>query len=226
MFVTVSVHFPLLLRTSGSSRNDPTQTSPKLPLSAKTTLSRGGGAKPDTDSVCGLLASLLNTLIVAACAPRLEGSKRRTTSSDSPGLMTRGYEVTPGAWNSVDDETMLLMDNWQEPVLLSVSCPSRNAPRHTLPNAPWSAMAVASFATPRTPVANRSTTGAFGSLLMIRIVAASGTVAAVGEYATVNSMSSPGGRISGVAGLESTLKPEDPMSRCTLVTTRSLLPTL
>ena len=50
MPVTVSVHFPLLSRTSGRSRNDPMQTLPKLPVSAMTTLSRGDGAKPETSA--------------------------------------------------------------------------------------------------------------------------------------------------------------------------------
>src|SRR3954451_23671406 len=59
--VTVSVHLPLLARTSASSRNDPIQTGPKSPLSAITVLSRGAGATPDPAPVRGPPGSLLNS---------------------------------------------------------------------------------------------------------------------------------------------------------------------
>jgi hypothetical protein len=51
---------------------------------------------------------------------------------------------------------------------------------------------------------------------MIRIVAASTPGAPVGVNTTVNPMFSPGARLSGVAGLGSTLKSVEPISRCTL----------
>src|SRR5215472_14569072 len=159
MSVTVSAHLPLLLRVSGWSRNEPTQTSPKLPFPAIATASRGAGAIPVTDSVCGLAGSSLNTVIVAVFAPRLDGWKRRSTSSDSPGLTMSGYEATPGARNSAEDEMILNIDSGQDPELLIESWASRKEPRHTSPKLPAFAIAVASVPKPRIPLADRSTTG-------------------------------------------------------------------
>ena len=68
---------------------------------------------------------------------------------------------------------MLKIDSGHVPVLLIVSSSSANEPRQALPKLPLFAMAVASVAVPRMPVADRSTTGAPGSLLMMRIVAVS-----------------------------------------------------
>jgi hypothetical protein len=55
-------------------------------------------------------------------------------------------------------------------------------------------------------MAERSTTGAVGSLLMIRIVAISVPTVVDVWYTTVNSISSPGATTKGVLGVESTEK--------------------
>ena len=46
------------------------------------------------------------------------------------------------------EDVMLPISKRQAPVLLRVSCSSRNEPRQTLPKLPLSAMAVASFGKP------------------------------------------------------------------------------
>jgi hypothetical protein len=73
MLVTDRVHSPLLNTVSGLSRNDPTQTFPKLPVFAIIKFNRGGGATPDTATFRGLAGSLLANVMVASFAPRLIG---------------------------------------------------------------------------------------------------------------------------------------------------------
>src|SRR5208283_1260673 len=92
MPVTESVHFPLLLKISGSSAKEPTHTFPKFPLSAISRTRRGATAVPVTVIVCGLKRSLLKIVIVAVFAggARLPGWNRITTSMDPPGLTTSG----------------------------------------------------------------------------------------------------------------------------------------
>ena len=114
----------------------------------------------------------------------------------------------------------------QVPLLLSVSSRSTNCPKHTWPKLPLSAIAVASLVVPRRPVAERSTTGASGSLLTMRIVAVSGPAAAAGSYLTVKSRCSPAAITTGVPGVASTEKLIEPIRRCTLSMRRSLWPTL
>src|SRR5215472_6220417 len=84
MAATVRVHFPLLVRISGSSTKLPTQHFPKLPVLAMSKFSFGAGAKPDTKTVAGPVGSLLKIVIVPACPPKVRGSKRMTTSIESP----------------------------------------------------------------------------------------------------------------------------------------------
>ena len=81
-------------------------------------------------------------------------------------------------------------------------------------------------AVPPVPVASRLTTGAPGSLLTILMVAASGMPGVVGTNWMVKLMSSPPATTSGVPGLASTWKPVEPISRWTLLMTRSPEPTL
>src|SRR5450759_1571537 len=225
ILVTVRTHLPLLAKVSDASRNDPMQTGPKSPALAIKVVSSGGGANPDTARLCGLAGSLLNSWTVPDRSPYAVGANRNVTSSASPGSITSGYEATDGARKSGDGDVMLLTSRRHVPVLLSVSASSRIDPRHTGPNSPACAIAVASPAAPRDPVANTSTTGAPGSFVMIRIVAAFRSGAPVGVKATANSMSSPGARLSGVAGLVSTVKSVEPISRCTLEMIRSAAPT-
>ena len=71
------------------------------------------------------------------------------------------------------------------------------------------------------PVTDRSTKGAVGSLLTIRIVAISSTPAPVGFYITVKSICSPGGTTSGVPRVGSTEKLVEPIRRYTLPMTKS-----
>ena len=120
---------------------------------------------------------------------------------------------------------MLRIRSGQVPVLLMVTNSSANEPRQTFPKLPELAIAVAILAVPRMAVVVRSTNGAFGSFVTIRIVAISG-VGPVGVKATVKLIFSPGARLSGVAGFASTVKSVEPMRRCTLEITRSAAPTL
>ncbi len=79
---------------------------------------------------------------------------------------------------------MLVMESGQVPELLMVSSSSTNEPRQTLPKLPLLAMAVTTAPVPFLPVAETSTKGAAGSLLMMRIVAVSDTPATVGVKLT------------------------------------------
>ena len=83
--VTEREHLPLLLRTNGSSANEPTQTLPKKPLLAITRLSRGGGHSPETAILCGPAGSLLKTVTVPAVTPCAVGSNRITDISGFTG---------------------------------------------------------------------------------------------------------------------------------------------
>ena len=179
MLVIVSVHRPLLLSVSGSSLKDPTQQLPKLPLFAIIRASLGAGATPDTLTVRGPAGSLLTSVMVAPFAPKLAGWKRIAASVDEPGFTSRGAERC-GAGNSPEDELMAVTSSGQVPLLLIVSSSSLNEPTHTLPKSPLSAIAVTSVGVPCMPVAVRSTKGAKGSLLLIRIVAISRTPMTVG----------------------------------------------
>src|SRR5271167_1740642 len=81
---TVTGQWPLLLSTSGLSANRPTQTLPKLPLSAIAMLRRGAGASPRTRTICGEAGSLLKMVIVPAFSPSASGAKRIGMSIESP----------------------------------------------------------------------------------------------------------------------------------------------
>src|SRR5262245_32356154 len=105
------------------------------------------------------------------------------------------------------------MINGHTPVLLIVSSSSTKEPRQTFPKLPTLATAVVSLGVPRIPVADRTTNGALGSLLMIRMVAVSATPAALGLYATVKSTSSPGSTTNGVPGVDKTKKLAEPINR-------------
>ncbi len=85
-----STHFPLLLTISGSSRNEPTQTWPKSPLSASTSTSRGACPVPVTVTLCGPNKSLLKIVTVAAFEPTLVGLNRTITSMEQPGATASG----------------------------------------------------------------------------------------------------------------------------------------
>src|ERR1035438_8899809 len=147
------------------------------------------------------------------------------TSVDSPEPSSSGAESW-GARKSGEDDVIPNTTSGQLPLLLMVSGSSTNEPTHAAPMFPLSAMAIPRFAVPWNPVAARSTTGAAGSLLVIRMVATSKTPATVGLYTTVNSISSPAASTSGVAGVGSTVKSVDPIRRCTLSINRSAEPTL
>src|SRR5262249_17649749 len=142
MLLIVSAQRLLLFRITGSSRNEPTQTLPKLPPPGTTRLRRGRSAVPDTLIECGPCGSSLTMVIVADLAPALVGAKRRATSTASPSSSMIGYETTLGTWNSGDDEVMLVIESGPSPPLSIVSSSSTNEPTQTWPKFPWSAMAV------------------------------------------------------------------------------------
>src|SRR5262249_49993077 len=184
------------------------------------------GTAPDTATLFAPVGSSLVTVIVPAFAPKLVGWKRSGQQIEVPVPLTIGEETTAGTRKSAEDDVTLSTDKGQEPLLLIVSSRSTNAPTHTLPKLPLSPTTVVILGVPRRPVADKSTTGASGSLLTIRIVAVSSVPAIVGLYLTVKSRCSPAAITTGVPGVARTEKPVDPIRRCTLVVTRSLLPTL
>ena len=79
------------------------------------------GARPVTDMVAGLSGSSLVTVMVAAFAPKLVGSKRMGTATASPGPMVIGKESTSGTRNSPEDELMLVTVSVHFPLLVSTS---------------------------------------------------------------------------------------------------------
>src|ERR1700756_76060 len=88
--VTVSVHLPLLQRTSGSSAKEPTQVLAKFPVLAMTRLNLGARATPETAILCGPFGSSLMTVTIAFLGPNVVGAKRITTSVESPGPTSSG----------------------------------------------------------------------------------------------------------------------------------------
>src|SRR5215469_14153876 len=100
MFVIDSMHDPPLFTTSGSSRNEPRQTSPKFPESAIPTTSRGLAPLPLTLTSSGLNKSLLKIVMVEAANPATPGRKRIGIVIDSPGATARGNDETFGIVNS------------------------------------------------------------------------------------------------------------------------------
>ena len=118
---------------------------------------------------------------------------------------------------------MLRIGSGQVPVLLIVSNSSANRAQADVSEAAGSRRSLSPpWLFPGCLSPARSTTGAFGSFVMIRIVAISGRSRRSAYKATVKSMSSPAARLSGVAGLASTVKPVEPIRRCTLVMTQIL----
>src|ERR1700722_3494777 len=117
---------------------------------------------------------------------------------------------------------MLTIVSGQIQELLNVSSSSANDPRQTLPNAPASAIAVASRPVPLLPVAATSTNGAVGSLLAMRMMAVSLAPATEGVKLTVKAISSPGSTVTGVDGVGNTAKSLDPNRTCTLLAARSI----
>ena len=86
-----SAHLPLLVTISGSSANEPTQTSPKLPAFAMIRFALGAARTPETATTCGPAGSLLRMVIAPAFGPSgADGWKRMTTSIESPGPTRRG----------------------------------------------------------------------------------------------------------------------------------------
>src|SRR3954453_18597081 len=84
---------------------------------------------------------------------------------ESPAATTSGNVVTRGTWNAGDEDVMFEMRSVHGPRLLSTKLRSANSPRQTSPKLPAFATAVSRDAVPWSPVAKRSRTGAFGSLL-------------------------------------------------------------
>src|SRR5579871_650704 len=91
MLVTVNVQVPVLDSVNGSSRNDPTHTFPKSPLSAMAT------AKVPTPTVAvtlvskiGVFGSLLTIRIVPVCTPGVVGVKVIVKSTSPPGESVSG----------------------------------------------------------------------------------------------------------------------------------------
>src|ERR1700678_1668097 len=114
----------------------------------------------------------------------------------------------------------------QVPELSMVRSSSTKEPRQTFPKLPLLAMALATAPVPAEPVADTSTKGAVGSLLMMRMVALSLAPGVDGVKLTVNVTSSPGATVIGVAGVGSPAKSVEPNSTCTSETRRSVTPTL
>src|SRR5574337_2121195 len=142
MPVIASGQCPLLFSTSISSANEPTQVRRNAPVSASAATNRGAGVDPVSATLCGDSRSLLKMVSVAACAPRLPGRSRTTTSIAAPGSTASGYDATEGTTKSGDDEVMFLINSSEKPVLLMVRISSRNEPMHTRPKSPPPAIAV------------------------------------------------------------------------------------
>src|SRR5215475_12214003 len=100
MPLIASVHLPLFVTIKGSSAKEPTQTLPKLPVFAMIRFALGGGAVPETRTVCGLAGSSLKIVITPDFAPKVEGWNRSATSIESPAPTTIGNERTLGTRKS------------------------------------------------------------------------------------------------------------------------------
>src|ERR1700722_15040199 len=146
--VTVSVHLPLLVKTSGLSSKQPTQTLPKFPVLAIIRFNLGAGASPETLTTCGEAGSLLVIVIVPGCSPTLVGAKRIGISIASPTPSLIGYESTLGDWKSGGAATIPVIKSSPLPPLSIVSSSSTKEPRQTRPKLPASAMAVTTRPTP------------------------------------------------------------------------------
>src|SRR5574337_257290 len=142
MPVIASAQCPLLFSTSISSANDPTQVRRNTPVSASAATSRGAGVDPVRATLCGDSRSLLKIVSVAACAPRLPGRSRTTTSIAAPGSTASGYDATEGTTKSGDDDVMLAISSRLKPVLLMVRIWSLNEPVQTRPKSPLPGTAV------------------------------------------------------------------------------------
>src|SRR5580658_196395 len=86
--VTSSAHSPMLQMESVRSARQQAFTPPKH--SEPLTTRRPAGVSPLTLTMCGLLGSLLVTVIVPAAGPWLVGAKRIGKSIESPGPTTSG----------------------------------------------------------------------------------------------------------------------------------------
>ena len=172
-----SSHLPLLVTISGSSANEPTQTSPKLPAFAMIRFALGAARTPETATTCGPGRVIAGDGDRAGL--RTKGSRRlkaddhidRIAGVDKKGVGKHARREEVRGSGDVEDRS------GQVPELLIVSNSSANEPRQTFPKLPELAIAVAILAVPRMPVAVRSTNGAFGSFVMIRIVAISAPLA-------------------------------------------------
>src|SRR4051794_19506311 len=140
-----SGHVPELLIVSSSSTNEPRQTFPKLPELAIAVASSGAPAVPDTSIIRGPVGSLLKIVMFADLKPKLVGWNRIGTSSEAPGAMVSGYDKTLGRRKSPEEDVMSLMVTRLKPLLLRTSISSLNAPTHTFPKLPESAITVASL---------------------------------------------------------------------------------
>ena len=175
MPVTVSVHAPLLIRVSGRSLKASTQTLPKLPVSGITRSSSGAGAVPETATITrsrGVVAEDAERGRLRAEARRAESHRQlrwNRRRREPAGRTTRSV-----ASNSGDDDEMTVTRSGHVPLLLRIRSLSTKLRRHALPKLPLSAIAVVSRGVPGSPVADRSTAGAVGSLLRMRMVAVSG----------------------------------------------------
>src|SRR5665213_2015057 len=113
--------------------------------------------------------SLLETLSVADFAPRLVGAKRIGSGRAVPGAMMSGYERTSGTRKSVSEEVMLATERGHFPPLLRTRGSSLNAPTHTGPKSPVSAIARSSRGVTASPDTS-TTCGLDGSLLTMVIL--------------------------------------------------------
>ena len=169
---TVSTQWPPLLMVSGSSRNEQGQTRPNRPVFGRNVTSRGGGHVPVRSTVRSGVALSVTTVRVAVTVPNAVGANRTGTLAESPGAMRIGKDAS-GAMNCASEEMMLSTRRSQVPALFKTMSRSTKLPRQTSPKYPLSGIRTLSSPVPAMAVACRSTTGAVGSLLSIRMVAVS-----------------------------------------------------
>src|SRR5271155_1300330 len=105
-----SVQDPLLLSVSSSSMNDPTQQSPKFPLSAITVASAPVPPNPvAATSSLGVTGSLLMIWIVAvSVSPRVVGLYSIVKSTRLPGAIAKGVAGAGSTVKSLEPRRLTL----------------------------------------------------------------------------------------------------------------------
>src|SRR5215469_518242 len=136
MLLTDRSQVPLLLIVNGKSLNEPTQTLPKLPLSAMTVAIAGTPPVPVAKtSKLGADGSLLAIRIWAVCDPGDVGLNLTVKSTSAFGLIIKGGEGLGSTVKSVEPKMRwtLLTVRFCVPTLKTCIVRFPGAPEHTLP---------------------------------------------------------------------------------------------